>query len=284
MIGRLLSVCFFVFYAGSLSAEDLAPIPPLSGRVVDTAGVLSQDAKGQVEATLASFEHSKGSQIAVLIVNTTAPEAIEQYSMRVAESWKIGRKNVDDGVILLIAMQDRTFRLEVGYALEGAIPDITAKRILEDVLKPFLRSGDVGGGVQATVDAVIQSISGESLPAPRSRRKSEDTSSIFPLFLFGGMFLSAFLSTILGRPAAAGITASLIVILGFFLAQLLLSLLAASLVILLTGLSNSGGGYRAGRGGGWNSGSFGGSSGGFSGGGFSGGGGSFGGGGASGRW
>lgn len=171
--------------AVTAGAED-APVPPLSGRVVDAAGVLRPEQKRDLEAKLAAFEQRKGSQIAVLIVATTFPEPIEAYSIRVADAWKIGRKAVDDGVLVVVAKSDQAMRLEVGYGLEGAVPDAVAKRLVEEAFLPGFRRGDVYLGLDQGLDRLLQVIDGESLPDPPAARSGSDPRSLetyFVLFL-----------------------------------------------------------------------------------------------------
>src|SRR6266850_4291826 len=141
-------------------------VPPLTGRVVDKTATLSSSDIASLDRTLKDFEARKGSQVAVLIVPTTQPETIEQYSLRVAEQWKIGRKKVDDGAILVVAKDDRALRIEVGYGLEGALNDATASRIIREVIVPRFREGDFFGGISAGVDRMMRVIDGEPLPAP----------------------------------------------------------------------------------------------------------------------
>ena len=141
-------------------------MPPLTGRVVDQTGTLSSGDVASLKQTLRDFEARKGSQIAVLIVPTTDGETIEQYSLRVAEAWKIGRKKIDDGAMLVVAKNDRQLRIEVGYGLEGALTDVTSKRIIDEDITPKFRSGDFAGGISAGVDRMIRVIDGEKLPAP----------------------------------------------------------------------------------------------------------------------
>ncbi len=148
-------------------------VPPLKTRVTDLTGTLKADQREALEAKLASFENRKGSQVAVLMVPTTQPEAIEQYSIRVAEQWKLGRKGVDDGILLLIAKNDRKMRLEVGRGLEGAIPDAIAKRIVSDVIAPRFKEEDFYGGIIAGVDRILRTIEGEPLPPPKVRQASD---------------------------------------------------------------------------------------------------------------
>ena len=161
---RALIVALLMCWA-SAAAADVA-VPPLTGRVVDLTGTLSSGDVDRLTQTLKNLEARKGSQIAVLIVPTTQPETIEQYSIRVAEAWKIGRKKIDDGALLVIAKNDRKLRIEVGYGLEGALTDVTAKRIIDEIITPKFRSGDFAGGISAGVDRMIGVIDGEPLPAP----------------------------------------------------------------------------------------------------------------------
>ena len=152
------------------AAAEVA-VPPLVGRVVDQTGTLSSGDVASLQQTLRDFEARKGSQIAVLIVPTTAPETIEQYSLRVAEIWKIGRKKIDDGALVVVAKDDRKLRIEVGYGLEGALTDVTSKRIIDEIITPRFRSGDFAGGISLGVDRIIRVIDGEKLPAPEPRRQ-----------------------------------------------------------------------------------------------------------------
>ena len=154
-----------LLFSASLASADVA-VPPLKSRVTDLTGTLSANEAAQLEQKLAAFEAKKGSQIAVLIVPTTQPETIEQYSIRVADAWKLGRKGIDDGAVLLIAKQDRTVRIEVGYGLEGVLPDAIAKRIVEETIVPKLRQGNFAGAIDAGIDKMIGVIQGEPLPPP----------------------------------------------------------------------------------------------------------------------
>src|SRR6266436_648769 len=147
------------------AAADVA-VPPLSGRVVDTTGTLSSGDIAAQSQRLLDFQKRKGSQIAVLIVPTTAPETIEQYSIRAAEAWKIGRKKIDDGALLVVAKDDRKLRIEVGYGIEGALTDVTSKRIIDEIITPRFRNGDFAGGISAGVNRIIRVVDGEPLPAP----------------------------------------------------------------------------------------------------------------------
>jgi uncharacterized protein len=275
------------------AAHALVPVPELSGRVVDKTGTLSESQVRELDAKLSAFEESKGSQVAVLIVPTTQPEVIEQFSIRVAEQWKIGRKKIDDGAILVVALEDRVMRIEVGYGLEGALPDVICKRIIDDIITPHFKSGDIFGGISDGVDAMMKVIDGEALPKPAPRRGFGGNGRMpagnsFFFLLIAAFVLGSILRASLGRLGGGLLTGGIMGVLGaVILGSLIFAVLAgiASFIYVLVG--NAGGTHRRfGGGGGW--GGFGGGlgGGGFGGGGggFSGGGGSFGGGGASGRW
>jgi uncharacterized protein len=267
-------------------AHPEVAVPALSARVTDLTGTLDSSTRARLESRLGAFEAKRGSQIAVLIVPTTEPEAIEQYSMRVADAWKLGRKGVDDGAILLVATKDRTMRIEVGYGLEGVLNDATCKRIIAEIITPEFRRGDFGAGIEAGVDRMMRVIEGEALPTPAPRGAGGGDASPFLLFLaFLALAATSALRPLLGRLGAAlivGLGASL---LASFLVSTWAALLIGLVVFVLALFSapsrswSSHRRYSPGRGG------FGG--GGFGrggGGGFRGGGGGFGGGGASGRW
>ncbi len=255
-------------------------IPALSHRVTDLTATLSDQQAMALESRLAAFEAKKGSQIAILIVPTTQPEDIAQFGIRVAEAWKIGRKNVDDGVILIVAKEDRKLRLEVGYGLEGVIPDAIAKRIIAETITPLFKTGDYAGGIDAGVTQLTQLIEGETLPTPVERQGTQLNENSFMFILFGGLIAGFVLSAMMGRVmggmlAGLGTGALAAVIFGLGFAAVLIGLM----VFFIIGIRHSGGG-------GWSSGGggFGGGSGGSGGSWGGGGGGSFGGGGASGSW
>ncbi len=266
-------------------AED-RPIPALTGRVVDGTETLTAEQKRALEEKLQAFEQRKGSQIAVLITGTTFPEPIESYSIRVADAWKIGRKGVSDGILVVVAKSDRAMRLEVGYGLEGAIPDAMARRLIDEVFIPGFREGNFYEGLSAGVDRMIKVIDGEPLPevsqSNAGRGDSRSIESYFVLFIVASLAFGGLLRRLLGRlPGALVVGAGIGFLAWLIVAPLLVALLvgAAAFVVTLFG------GGMPGRlgGGGFGGGGFGG--GGFGGGGgFSGGGGGFGGGGASGRW
>src|ERR1700716_4606966 len=179
-------------------------VPPLSGRVVDQTATLSSGDIAALTQTLKNLEARKGSQVAVLIVPTTAPETIEQYSIRVAEAWKIGGKKIEDGALLVVAKDDRKLRIEVGYGLEGALTDVTSKRIIDEIITPRFRSGDFAGGISAGVDRIIGVVDGEPLPAPEPRREQGSSflshiDLLNPFTLFAVFVVSTILRTTLGR-------------------------------------------------------------------------------------
>src|ERR1051325_6999162 len=158
-------------------------VPPLTGRVVDRTATLGSSDIASLDRTLRDFETRKGSQIAVLIVPTTQPETIEQFSIRVAEAWKIGRKKIDDGAILVVAKNDRHLRIEVGYGLEGALTDVTSRRIIDEIITPKFRTGDFGGGISDGVDRLITVIDGEPLPIPTPTVNFGNIDDLAPLFI-----------------------------------------------------------------------------------------------------
>src|SRR6202045_1595796 len=164
-------------------------VPPLSGRVVDQTGTLSSADINSLTQTLKALELRKGSQVAVLIVPTTQPETIEQYSIRVAEAWKIGRKKIDDGALLVVAKNDHKLRIEVGYGLEGALTDVTARRIIDEIITPKFKSGDFAGGISVGIDRIIGVADGKPLPAPEPPQSSGGPGRIDmlfnPLVIFG---------------------------------------------------------------------------------------------------
>ncbi|HEY0201844.1 MAG TPA: TPM domain-containing protein [Burkholderiaceae bacterium] len=272
-------------------------MPVLTAHVVDTTGTLAPTEREALEAKLAAFEQRKGTQVAMLLVPTTQPEDIASYANRVGNSWKIGRMGVGDGLLLLVAKNDRKVRIEVAKTLEGAIPDLAASRIIETAITPAFRRGDYAGGLNAAADQIIARIDGEPLPAPGSGKTANGPQSMLnvdwgdlAIFLFFAVFaigpvvrriFGGKLGSLLVGAATGGVafwvTASAIVagIAGFFA---LLATLLASAAPALTGRGGSGWGGGVG-GGGWGGGRSSGG-GGFS----SGGGGDFGGGGASGGW
>jgi uncharacterized protein len=269
-------------------AQPLRPVPPLATRVTDLTGTLSQAELAELEAELAGFESRKGAQIAVLIVPSTEPEAIEQYSIRVVDAWKLGRAAPDDGALLLVAKDDRAMRIEVGRGLEGALTDLVSKRIVSDTIAPHFRQGDFAGGIAAGVAQMIRVIDGEPLPAPDrgwgggTERLAGMLPILFGVVFVGSMVLRAILGRALGSVATGGVTGAIV----WWVTQVLGLAIGVGIVAIMASLLLGFAGprrwsSRPGHGG-WSTGGWGrGSSGS---GGFRGGGGSFGGGGASGRW
>jgi uncharacterized protein len=275
---------------GALAIRADVAIPPLTARVTDLTGTLSGEAVTRIETKLANLEAKKGSQIAVLIVPTTQPEEIEQFGIRLAEAWKLGRKGVDDGAILIVAKDDRRLRIEVGQGLEGALPDAIANRIITETITPHFKLGDYDGGIEAGVDRMISVVNGEPLPEPD--RKWEHRSGFghwLPLLLVVVFVASGVLRALFGRLFGSVATGGLAGGLAWALSHVLpIGVGAGVVAFLFTMLAGSTSrGWSAGRG--WGGGFGGGLGGGFGGGGgggggFSGGGGGFSGGGASGSW
>jgi len=272
---------FAIALGWSLLVGAQIPVPPLSARVTDQAALLTTEQKASLEQKLQTFEARKGSQLAVLIVLTTAPETIEQYALRVVEQWKLGRKKVDDGALLLIATTDRTLRIEVGYGLEGALNDATSKRIISEIITPHFKAGDFYGGIVAGTDQIIRVIDGEPLPEPGriAGNGMAGMQQYVPIIFMLALVVGGILRSVLGRFPGAMVTGGVVGVAAWlFAGALSIALLAGILALILTLF----GGGMGGRGIGSHRGGFGG--GGFGGGGFGGGGGGFGGGGASGRW
>lgn len=266
--------------SGLVHAE-LAAIPELSSRVTDLTQTLSPAEQAQLEQKLAAFEAKKGSQIALLIVPTTQPEDIAQYAIRVVEKWKIGREKVDDGLLVLVAKDDRKMRIEVGYGLEGAVPDLYAKRIISEIISPKFKQGDYFGGLDAGLNSLIGLVDGEALPAPSSAQSSGmGIMDMLPILMFGGLiaglFLRSMFGTFFGSALNGGLVGGVVALMGVALGgAAILGVVAFFITMMLGGRDMNG--YSGGipMGGGW---SGGGSSS------WGGGGGDFGGGGASGDW
>ena len=280
-------------------AQNLVPVPPLSGRVIDQTSTLSAAQAEAITAKLAAIESKRGSQLVVLIVPTTAPEDIESFTQRVGDAWKLGRREVGDGLLIVLAKNDRAVRIAPAKSLEGAVPDVAAGRIISQQMLPAFRNGDFAGGLNAAIDRIEQRIAGEGLAEPTPREQRGTGSRGFDwqdlaIFLFVGVpIVGAVLSGIFGRKLGALLTGGAVGGIGWWLTASLLAAGGAALVALfLVGVMGVGAGRvgRAGRGGPviWGGGGggfsggggYGGGGGGFS----SGGGGDFGGGGASGNW
>ncbi|MXR37217.1 TPM domain-containing protein [Craterilacuibacter sinensis] len=266
-------------WVGLANARQVA-IPALSTRVTDLTGTLSAEQSATLDARLAAFETQTGSQIALLMVPTTGDETIEQFGLRAAEQWKLGRKGVDDGALLVVAKDDRALRIEVGYGLEGALNDATSKRIISEVIVPAFKQGHFYDGLEAGLNSMMQVIKGEALPAPTQAQPSLQTqlSELAPLLLMAVFIGGAVLRSLIGRLPAAfltggGIAIAVWMLLGVGILALLSGLMAFALTLMgnMAAYSRGGSGRSSGYGGGF-------------GGGFGGGGGGFGGGGASGKW
>lgn len=295
MLQRLLAcvVASLLWLATAAFAQDVLPVPPLSGRVVDQTGTLTPAQAQALTAKLEAIEKQRGAQIVVLIVPTTQPEDIATYGQRVADTWKVGRRDVGDGLVVVVAKNDRRINIEVAKTLEGAIPDVLAGRIINDQIKPAFRANDYAGGLNAAIDRLDKAIGGEALPAPTGKGGGNANRGPFggfdiqdlAIFLFVAVpIVGALLTAIFGRKLGALVTGGAVGAVAWFLtASLLVAGGAGLIALILIGVMGVGSG-RSGRGGpiiwGGGGGGFGGDGGGFR----SGGGGDFGGGGASGSW
>jgi len=292
---RLLAFAVLLLALFAAAAQGVLPVPELGARVIDQTGTLDAIQRQGLEEKLANFEQAKGTQIVVLIVPTTQPEDIASYANRIANAWKIGRKDVGDGIVVIVAKNDRRVRIEVAKTLEGAVPDLAASQIIEDAITPRFRQGDFAGGLQAGVDQLIARINGEPLPAPKPRAQQRGGGTqgfdVFNLAIF--LFVAApvvgvVLRGLLGRRFGSLLTGGGVGLLALlFTSSLVFAVIAGVLALLLSLFSGLGpfAGRRGWGGPGIHTGGWGGGGGGGGGGGFSsGGGGDFGGGGASGNW
>jgi uncharacterized protein len=301
---------FALVCVGVASAQELAPIPALSSRVTDTAAILGIDARQQLEQKLIAFEQATGGQLAILAVKTALPETIEQYALRVAEAWKIGTKGSDKGAIIVLAMQERKIRIEVGYGWEGALPDVTAKRIIRETMTPFFKQNQFAQGLDAAIDKIQLAVSADVKAGSNTVDEKGQWAQSHNATVKDGIFesLMSLAPVLLGVLAVASFMLPSLIVAGlagvgtfFFTGSMPAAGVVGVLALVLSGLlkgifgslgkrplggrrvhRNSGwssGPWISSGGGGWSSGSGGGDSGGFSGGG-----GDFGGGGASGDW
>jgi uncharacterized protein len=305
----LLAAAFLPPFA---QAQDLQPVPELNARVIDRTATLTPDQQAAIERKLADFEAGAGPQIAILIVANTQPEDIAAYAYRVADAWKIGRREVGDGLLIVVAKDDRRVRIEVAKALEGAVPDLAARQIIDQAVKPAFRQGDYAGGLNAAVDGLIARIKGEGLPAPEQRGGTRSAGGhdgaqwqeLLMFFFIGVPIVAAVFTGVLGRKLGAVATGGAAGGVAWWMTtSALLGAGAAITALVIVGLFGIGasrsiaapGRMRGGRSGlgvpvifgsgGWSGGGGGFGGGGGGGGGFSsGGGGDFGGGGASGDW
>jgi len=283
VFGRLFALIVTLALLGSAGAAGEVAVPTLTARVTDQTATLTPDQIESIGQTLEAFEARKGTQIAVLIVPTTEPETIEQYSLRVVEQWKLGRRQVDDGALLIVAKNDRTLRIEVGYGLEGALNDAISNRIIRETIIPRFRENDFYGGIAAGVDQMIRVADGEPLPPPQTRTRggSPDVWKLAPVIFMLAVALAGVLRSAFGRLPGAVIAGGGAALIAWLLATGIAAVAAAGLIAFLFTLFGTGmGAYVGTYGIGHHRGGFG--RGGR--GGFGGGGGSFGGGGASGRW
>ncbi|MFS8138405.1 MAG: TPM domain-containing protein [Thermomonas sp.] len=291
MVRLMLVLCLFALPFAA-SAQSQAVVPVFNSPVVDTTGTLDAASKQQLEQQALGLQQRKGSQLQVLMVPTTAPETIEQYAVRAFEQFKLGRKGVDDGVLLVVAKDDHKARIEVGYGLEGVIPDITAGRVIQEYLVPKFRQGDFAGGITDATAQLTKLVDGESLPEPvASNPTGPDRGGNWLFALFAAVMVGQVARGFLSR-LPAGVRALFAAAASGGIAWMLASALLVggigAVIGFLIGIGSSGGGRFARQGGwggfgggGWGGGGFGGGSGG---GGWSGGGGMSGGGGASGSW
>jgi uncharacterized protein len=288
MLLRLFASCWLALLALTSHAQSLLPIPALTGHVIDSTATLSPSQQQALEAKLSAFEASSGAQVVVLMVPTTQPEDIASYANRVGNAWKIGRKEVGDGLILLVAKNDRKLRIEVAKTLEGAIPDLAASNIIQEAITPRFKQGDFAGGVDAGVEQIMALIKGEALPAPTARTAQQDLGFDWQELLIFAVFAvpiaGALARSIFGPQLGSLLTGGAVGGLAWFISTSLLIAGVAGVAALLFTLASRTGSASLGGRGGFGGGGFG--SGGRSGGGGfrSGGGGNFGGGGASGGW
>ncbi|MDH5263253.1 MAG: TPM domain-containing protein, partial [Betaproteobacteria bacterium] len=236
--GRLLAGAaasfLLAFAALAADATDPIPVPKLTGRVVDLTGTLARQERDAVEAKLRAFEQSKGSQVVVLLVPSIGPETIEEFATRVTDEWKLGRAGVDDGVLFVIAKQERRMRIQTGRGVQGVLTDAVSKRIVADRVSPRFRAGDFAGGIDDGVDAILKAIEGEALPAPArqtSRGQAGSTASIENFFWLAFVVVPVVgmvLRSLVGRFLGAGLTAGVTGLAAWFIfASLVLGVIAA---------------------------------------------------------
>lgn len=293
-LARAAAPLLLALAALAASAADTIPVPKLSGRVVDLSGTLDASQQQAIAAKLAAFEQAKGSQVAVLLVPTIGTETIEEFATRVTDEWKLGRAGVDDGVLFVVAKQERRMRIQTGRGVQGVLTDALSRRIIAERVSPRFRAGDFAGGIHDGVDAILKAIEGESLPAPAQsapRAKSSSGASIENFFWMAFVVVpvaGAILRSLLGRFVGASLTSGVTGLAAWFIFGSLALGAIAAVVAFVAVLFMGTNALSARRGGGWTSGGSWGGGGGWSsgggGGGFSGGGGGFDGGGASGGW
>lgn len=304
---RLLAACLLLLAWTLAAAQGVLPVPELTARVIDQTGTLDAIQRKGLEDKLAAFEKEKGTQIVVLMVPTTKPEDDASYANRVANAWKIGRKEVGDGILVVVAKDDRRIRVEVAKTLEGAVPDLAAKQVIDEAITPKFRQGDFAGGLQAGIDQLMARVRGEALPAPRQPAERPqgglggfDWFDLAIFLFFAVPIAGGVLRGILGRKLGSLVTGGGIGLIAMLVTSSIVVAVIAGLVALFLSFLTGGGGGLGGLGGhrarrdgwggpvilpgGWGGGGGGGGWGGGGGGFSSGGGGDFGGGGASGDW
>ncbi|SDP70336.1 uncharacterized protein SAMN05216303_106186 [Rhodoferax sp. OV413] len=291
MLLRLCVACYLALLGLVSHGQSVLPVPALTGHVIDTTATLSAAQQQALEAKLTAFEASAGAQVVVLLVPTTQPEDIASYANRIGNAWKIGRKDVGDGLILLVAKNDRKLRIEVAKTLEGAVPDLAAKNIIDEVITPRFKQGDFAGGLDAGVEQIMARIKGEALPAPSAQPtggfEGFDWTELLVFAVFALPIGAAMARSVFGPKFGSLVASAAVGGLAWFVTTSLLiagvagvAALLFTLVSRFTPTSLGRGSSWGGSGGGFGSSGRGGGGGGFS----SGGGGNFGGGGASGNW
>jgi uncharacterized protein len=290
---RTLAALLVLTCAGFSPAYADQPVPELRSPVTDVTGTLTQQQSAALEAKLRAFEARKGAQVAVLLVRTTDPESIEQYARRVLDVWKLGRKGIDDGALLLVAVDDHAVRIETQYGLEGVLPDAIASRIIRETIVPQFKAGNLYNGIDAGIDRMLGVIDGEPLPPPQPAWRGSGWDQWLPLLFMVAVIVPSVLRRMLGRGFGSAASASLAGIVAWFIAHFLPVAIGVGVVAFFVALFGgigpgrwTGGGRGGFGGGGWGGGGWSSGGGGFGGGGggWSGGGGGGGGGGASGRW
>ncbi len=297
MMAALVMGAAISFAGAAQEVTDPIPVPKLTARVIDQTGTLTPAELQRIEPKLQAFEQAKGSQVAVLMVPSIGPEPIEDFALRVTDAWKLGRAGIDDGVLFVVAKQQRKMRIQTGRGVQGTLTDAMSKRIIAERVAPGFRTGDFAGGIETGVDAILKAIEGEALPPPSAKKSARKVDTITSgsdflwMAFFGVPVVAMMLRPMVGRAGSAGVTGGLTgvaawLIFGTIVAGVVGAVAAFAVAIamgtssLRQGRSGGFGGWIPG-GGGW---SGGGGGGGFGGGGFSGGGGGFDGGGASGGW
>src|SRR5438552_3201263 len=240
-MGKTFLAVMFACLAAIAVAQDVVPVPKLTARVVDLTGTLSANERAAIDAKLAAFEQAKGSQVAVLLVPSIGSETIEEFAGRVTDAWQLGRKGVDDGVLFVVAKQERRMRIHTGRGVQGTLTDALSKRIVSDIVAPRFRSGDFAGGIDEGVDAILKAVAGEALPLPAADKRHGGASlaagaeNLFILAFFVVPFVGLILRNIFGRFFGAGITSGITGVAAWlFLGSLAIGMVAAIVAFLFT--------------------------------------------------